>query len=744
MGELGLFAITATAGLIALFAIAYRRRTPQRPSRAPAFPAAAARTRSVSGDTEQAARPATMARQSIMPPPAALVDNVAGAVVLHREHVLYANPAAATLRGMRQQDLIGQTAVSLFVPDDRGQAADMHRRRLRGDETPPSYSLHMLNRAGEAVPVLCTDTLVEHDGAPALLTTAFDIGHVVKASMVFAAAGQRALATLGSMGDGVVNADSDGRLVFINPAARVLMGLNESTEEAWQGKRLTDLVSLVDEADRKPLSDPIARSLDEGRAVNLGRPALLITAAGEEHAIELRVSPLLAKDGDCQGVVAVLHDVTELRGIARQMSYQASHDALTGLLNRREFERRLSDALVTAPEAVPGHVLCYLDLDRFKAVNDTCGHVAGDHLLRQLAALIREKVRDSDSVARLGGDEFGLLLSGCPLDKARQIADDVCNGVEAHRFVWRDKIFQVSVSIGLVEIGGHSGSVEDALSAADSACYVAKQRGRSRVHVYSSKDEAQARHSGEIAWLQLLQNALKDDQFSLVAQPIVAAASSERGGPACEVLLRLRDRQGVEVSPSAFGESAARYQLMPRIDRWVLRRTLSAIESGALSLPPGRRCTLNLSGQTMGDPGFLEFVVDCFDELGVGGEQLCFEVTESAVITNLTHARRFIDVLHGLNCHFALDDFGSGMGSFANLKNLHMDYIKIDGSFTRNLGEDAVNQAMVGAMVKLARSLGIRVVAEQVESQSSLDAVRRMGIDFVQGHVIGEPAPVRR
>ncbi|MBT8144015.1 MAG: EAL domain-containing protein, partial [Gammaproteobacteria bacterium] len=659
--------------------------------------------------------------------------------IVHRETILHANSRAASIRGLRQCDLVGRSVLALFCDEDHERVTELFARRLAGDSGASEYPLRMQTRDGKAVWMTCTDAVVDFAGQPALLTTAIEAPQPGAATHASAGPDGQEQLTLNSIADGIVTTDSAGGITYANSAALATIGVDAQNAT---GRTLAQLVSLMDETDRKPMRDPVARCLSERRRVSLGRTAVLLAATGDEHSIELSVAPLQVGDAPPHGTVIVLRDVTEQRGIARQMSYQASHDALTGLLNRREFERRLGIALHGITQTSSQQVICYLDLDRFKVVNDTCGHVAGDHLLRQLAGLIREKVRDSDTVARLGGDEFGMLLSGCPLEKARQIADDVCNVVEDHRFVWRDKVFSVSVSIGLVELGPQSGNVEDAMSAADSACYVAKQRGRSRVHVYSSKDEATARHRGEIAWLQRLQRALKDDAFILFSQPIVATGDSDRGGPACEVLLRLRDEHGGEIGPGQFGEAAQRYHLMPHIDRWVINATLTAIAAGGIRLPANRRCTVNLSGQTLSDPQFLEYVVECLDESAVDPRQLCFEVTETAVISNLAHAKRFIDVLHGLGCHFALDDFGCGMGSFANLKNLHMDYIKIDGSFTRNLGEDAINQAMVAAMVKLARSLGIRVVAEEVENQSALDAVRRIGVDFVQGHVIGRPGPL--
>jgi len=375
-------------------------------------------------------------------------------------------------------------------------------------------------------------------------------------------------------------------------------------------------------------------------------------------------------------------------------------------------------------------------------VNDTCGHMAGDNLLREIAALLKRRVRDSDTVARVGGDEFAMLLAGCPLDKARQISEDVCQAVADYHFAWQNQMFDIGVSIGLVEVGQESGSADSVLSAADSACYVAKQQGRGRIHVYSARDEVLARERGEIQWLQRLQRALKENQFELYVQSIVAVGGSGQRGPAAEVLLRMRDESGKSILPAHFLSSAERYQLMSHIDRWVVQAALTAIASGAPQLPNGRTCSINLSAQTLGDEDFLEFVVDVLDHTGVLPEKICFEVPESAIVHQLDHAQRFINVLHGIGCHFALDDFGSGIGSFANLKHLALDYLKIDGMYTRDLESDGVNREMVAAMIKLARTLDFQVVAEQVEDQASFEALRLLGVDFVQGFVIEKPHPL--
>ena len=490
------------------------------------------------------------------------------------------------------------------------------------------------------------------------------------------------------------------------------------------------------------LADPVRQALTSGSAVNLSRRAMLLSRGnGNERSIELSASPVRNAAKELVGAVVMLHDISELRGLARQMSYQATHDALTGLVNRREFERRLEEAIGSGHRGDGQHVLCYLDLDRFKLVNDTSGHLAGDSMLREVAKLLRDAVRDSDTVGRLGGDEFGTLLIGCPLEKARQIADDLCRAVNDYRFVWKDKIFNIGVSVGLVEISRESGTIEELLAAADTACYVAKKQGSGRVVVYSARDEAHARHTGEIQWLQRLQGALKDNRFHLYQQMIVPA-HEESGGPAMEVLVRLQDENGKELAPADFMRAAERYRLMGLIDRWVVQTTLAALGRGALALPEGRSVAINISGQTLGDTQFLEFVVECFDSTGAVPTQVCFEITESAVIANLDHARRFVGVLHGMGCQFALDDFGSGVGSFSNLKTLPLDYLKIDGSFMRNLARDSVNQAMVTAMIKLARTLNFKVIAEQVEDSAAVEAARLIGVDFLQGYAIGRPQPL--
>ncbi len=674
---------------------------------------------------------------------AQLGERVHEAVLVHREVILYANRQFAALVGADRADLAGRRLGDLVAPEYAELVHENIRRRLAGEPAAERYEVEVPGRDGQITRLEITSARVDYGGAGALLVTGVEIlpTQTVEALRVKAQGDSTAyLLALNSLAEAVIATDIEGRITYLNPAAERLVAV-PATEAA--GKTLEEVVGLVDETDRRLLSDPVRQALTTGAAVTLGRRALLISHADAgERSIELSATPMRDAAGQQVGAVVLLHDVSEQRGLARQMSYQATHDALTGLVNRREFERRLEEAVESGHRGDGQHVLCYLDLDRFKVVNDTSGHLAGDSMLRELAKLLRDAVRDSDTVGRLGGDEFGMLLVGCPLEKARQIADDVCRSVSDHRFVWRDRIFNIGVSVGLVEISRESGTLEELLTAADSACYVAKKQGSGRVAVYSARDEAMARHTGEIQWLQKLQGALKENRFQLFHQLIVPAYGTDGGGPAMEVLVRLQDEDGHQVPPAEFVRAAERYRLMGLVDRWVVQTTLAALGRGAIPVPADRCVAINISGQTLADSQFLEFVVECLDSTGVNPPQVCFEISETAVVANLEHARRFVGVLHGMGCQFALDDFGSGVGSFSNLKSLPMDYLKIDGSFIRNLGRDSVNQAMVTAMIKLARTLNFKVIAEQVEDSAALDAARRMGVDFVQGYAISRPQPL--
>ncbi len=658
-------------------------------------------------------------------------------VVIHDEKILLPNESAASLVGLDPAQLVGREIADLVKPAYRALFKKTVAKRLAGENAPRRIEIQLINGDQTGLWVEAQSSNIEYHGRRAILTVARDVSHRKSLEVSLSRSKRQAQYTLESISEGVITTDNDGRIDYMNLSAETLLGTNRDDAA---GHRVGELFALVDDADRRPLGDPVERCLAMRRRVNMGRRAVMISIDGEiEHSVEITASPVRGPGNSISGTVVVFHDVGELRGLTRKMSYQATHDALTGLVNRREFERRLDEAMDSAHAEEAVHMLFYMDLDRFKAVNDTCGHLAGDNMLREVAALIKNEVRDSDFVGRLGGDEFGSLLIGCPIEKARQIATDICNAVANYRFVWKDKIFNIGISIGLVEISHASGTLQDVMSAADSACYMAKQQGRGQVHIYSARDEAVARERGDIQWLRQLQTALHEDGFSLAVQPIIAMTGKADSGPSAEVLIRLTDGSGQSTDSAEFLRPAERYQMMPQIDRWVINTTLGAIASGKIKLSARRSCAINLSSQTLGDEAFLGFVVDSLDRTGVAPTAVCFEVTEAAILSNVQHAQRFIEVLHGIGCEFSLDDFGSGLGSFSSLKHLPIDYLKIDGTYTRNLQTDLVNQEMVSAMIKLARTMQFRIVAEQVEHQEDFDWLRDSGVDFVQGYFIEAP-----
>lgn len=659
-------------------------------------------------------------------------------VIVHDEKILLANESTASLIGLDSPQLIGRDVVDLVKPAYRALFRNTISKRLAGENVPRRLEIQLINGNEAGLWVEAQSSNIDFHGRPAILTIARDVSHRKSLEVSLSRSKRQAQYTLESIAEGVITTDNDGLIDYMNQSAETLIGTNRDDAA---GHRVGELFTLVDDADRRPLGDPVERCLAMRRRVNMGRRAVMVTSDGEqEHSVEITASPIRGPGSSISGTVVVFHDVGEIRGLTQKMSYQATHDPLTGLINRREFERRLDEAMDDAHAEEAVHMLFYMDLDRFKAVNDSCGHLAGDNMLREVAALIKEQVRDSDFVGRLGGDEFGALLIGCPIDKARQIASDICNAIADYRFVWKDKIFNIGISIGLVEISHVSGTLQDVMSAADSACYVAKQEGRGKVHVYSARDEAVARERGDIQWLRALQAALHEDRFILAVQPIIAMSGGVDSGPAVEVLIRLPDGHGRTADTAQFLRPAERYQLMPQIDRWVVNAVLTAIVSGEIKIASGRSCAINLSGQTLGDESFLGFVVEALDTTGVAPSMICFEVTEAAILSNVQHAQRFIEVLHGIGCEFSLDDFGSGMGSFSSLKHLPIDYLKIDGTYTRNLQSDLVNQEMVSAMIRLARTMEFRVVAEEVEHQEDFDWLRDVGVDFVQGHFVESPA----
>ena len=543
---------------------------------------------------------------------------------------------------------------------------------------------------------------------------------------------ERAHITLNSIGDGVVTLNVQGCVEFINPYAEQMMGCSL---ESVQNQPLSDYLQFADAETHVPLENPVGKCLDEEEVIVYSDHIHAIRNDGTRFAVKLTISPMHNQSRQIIGVVIVMHDVSEMWKMAQQLSYQASHDALTGLINRREFDRQLDQAFENSKKTGIQHTLCYMDLDQFKIVNDTCGHIAGDKLLKQLSQIMVDIVREQDIFARLGGDEFGLLLSGCPLGRAENIVEKIRKVVEDFRFVWQEKSFELGMSIGMVPITIDSINVTELLSEADAACYVAKEQGRNRIHKFQHGDTGLVKHKNEMQWVNRIQQALDENRLTVYCQSIQPVSTDERHYS--EILVRMLDENGDVILPGAFIPAAERYRLMTKIDLWVIQKVFSMYESYQYS---DTYFTINLSGQTVGDEATLQFILDSIIKFKVDASRFCFEITETAAVANLDSARIFIDRLHEVGCQFALDDFGSGLSSFAYLKNLNVDYLKIDGSFVRDIAHDPVDYAMVSSINKIGHLMGIKTVAEFVEDGEILQRLKDIGVDYVQGYYIDRPS----
>lgn len=469
----------------------------------------------------------------------------------------------------------------------------------------------------------------------------------------------------------------------------------------------------------------------------------IILHRGNETPIWVSLNTKLIELQGEQVMCSVMLDVTEARELSNQLSYQATYDDLTGLVNRREFEDRLQEVIEIAHERGAQSALCYLDLDQFKIINDTCGHMAGDELLKQLSQLLSRCIRRDDTLARLGGDEFAILLENCPLKNAEKVANKVRQAIQDFRFQWHDNTFNISVSIGLAPIVQDGESITDVLRQADAACYAAKDAGRNRVHVFSFNDEKLAQRHGEMQWVSRINSALNDARLELWIQKISPAKEIKKSCGHFEVLLRMRDEDGSLIYPGAFLPAAERYDLATRLDHWVVNEIFEWFNQNPDELEKLNICSINLSGQTLGDEDFLNHLIDRFQFFRIPPQKVCFEITETAAIANLAHATHFMKSLKSLGCSFALDDFGSGLSSFAYLKNLPVDYVKIDGFFVKDITSDAVDLAMVKAINDMAHAMGKMTIAEFVENGDILRELLKLGIDYVQGYGIARPTPLR-
>jgi diguanylate cyclase (GGDEF)-like protein/PAS domain S-box-containing protein len=630
-----------------------------------------------------------------------------------------------------QEDVAAQNELLEAYSRMARMQSEGKRRALEEEERSLSTALRTLGAFGLLAMLL--------GSAIAVLVTR----RTVKAEGELLQQKERAKVTLHSIADAVITADAAANVEYLNPVAEYLTGW--SLEEA-QGRALQDVFRVVSEITHAPFRHPAYDLQHDERAVGLDSHTLLVSRDGREFAIEDSVAPIRGDNGETVGAVLVFHDVTEARSMARQLSWQAGHDPLTGLLNRREFESRLKTLLVSAKGESRRHALLYIDLDQFKVVNDTCGHMAGDELLRQLTVVLQESMHELMLLARLGGDEFGVLLEDCSLDSAQAVAERLLESVQGFRFVWEDKVFTVGTSIGLVAVDEDSRDIATLLSAADAACYTAKNKGRNRIQVFRHNDVELVQFHGEMEWVARITKGFEEGRLRIFFQYIKPVGRHAEEGEHYEILLRMEGEDGELIPPGAFIPAAERYNLMPSLDRWVIRRTFETYRAFAVGEP--ERCldtiSINISGTSLVDEYFLEFVRDHFRLYEVPPCVVCFEITETAAIANLQNATRFIRELRALGCRFALDDFGSGMSSFAYLKSLDVDYLKIDGAFVRDMVNDSVDYAMVEAINRVGHVMGLQTIAEFVETDAILDKLEELGVDFAQGYAIHKPAPFVR
>ncbi len=552
---------------------------------------------------------------------------------------------------------------------------------------------------------------------------------------------ERAQVTLESIGDAVITTDIYGKIDYINAVAENLTGW--SHEEA-AGQQVEHVFRIINEITRENSVNPVERCINEGRIVELANHTVLICKDGSEIAIEDSAAPIRNQAGELIGVVMVFHDVTESRKLSQQLIYQARHDALTGLINRREFEERLEHAIEQARVNHYDHALLYMDLDQFKVVNDTCGHAAGDELLRQITSLLQSQMRKHDTLARLGGDEFAVLLEYCGSDEANNVAESLCEAVESYRFTWEGNSFVVGVSIGLVPINKNSGSLGVVMSIADSACYAAKEAGRNRIHSYVEDDTTVAQRHGEMRWVSRITQGLEENNFTLYRQDILSIGKHTTDGDHYEVLIRMKDGEGALAMPNSFLPAAERYNLMPKLDRWVIRTIFEWLSNATDELEALAMCSINLSGHSVGDDKFLQYTINLFEKYNIPPGKICFEITETATIVNLTSATRFIRALKKKGCRFALDDFGSGMSSFLYLKNLPVDFLKIDGGFVKDITHDPMDLALVRSINDIGHVVGMKTIAEFVESEDVLRKLKVLGVDYAQGYHFGQPRELIR
>lgn len=546
--------------------------------------------------------------------------------------------------------------------------------------------------------------------------------------------------TLNSIADGIITTDASGRIIHMNASAEKLTGY---TEKNIAGLNCSVYIKLIDEFNNTPIDNPIERAIKEKCTINNISNCLLVSKDNSTIAIKESIAPIFNSLNEVLGTVIVIHDINKERIYRLQLAHQATHDKLTGLYNRFAFEEKLRDILKNNNNLARHYAMVYIDLDDFKVVNDTCGHAAGDELLKQISIIMPRHLHVENIFARLGGDEFGVLIKDTSTQAAQNICDILLKQVRTFRFNWQKKTFNIGASFGLFVFSTKSQSIDNIMSIADIACYTAKENGRNRVHTYSPNDKELLGRRSELNWVNKISQSIEDDRLVLYSQAIASSKNPNGEIKHVEVLLRMLDDNNKLVHPAPLISAAERYHMMPKIDRWVISKIFEYYENGDLNLYDGDfTIAINLSGISLADNQLLPFIENLLRQSSFPAKCICFEITETAAISNMAIAMNFINKMRQLGCKFAIDDFGSGVSSLAYLKNLPVDYVKIDGCFVRDMDNDPIDYAMVESIHKLVTLNGKKTIAEYVESKEIMDNLIKIGVDFLQGYAISKPVPL--
>jgi len=652
------------------------------------------------------------------------------------------NLEAERFLGWSEGELLGEP-MSRFFPTRFHRLLGYHESNGGSPGTSTNggtISCFARRRDGSEFPVELARRRLGNGNETKSLVTLRDLTQWRRAQETRSRSNEQARDTLASIGDAVITTDPNGSITYLNPVAERMTGW--AMDEAL-GQSLDAVLPLISEASRQPVANTAARCLAEGRSIDLEEGVLLLRRDGTEIPIGDSAAPVKDRLGGTIGVVIVIQDESEKRRVGHRLSYEATHDVLTGLINRREFERRLTRVVGDLAGGAAEHVLLCLDLDRFKLINDSCGHDAGDELLRSLGPLLSRHMRKRDTLARIGGDEFGVLLENCPLVEAERIAESLRLEVEQFRLEWAGKSFAIGASIGLIAVSAESGGIEAVLRAADAACYTAKDGGGNRVHIERGQDSL-GMSQGVARRVTRLARAVDEGHFQLYAQPIVSLQPEHSDRPRFEILLRLPDGKGQIQAAADFLPQAERYNLMPAIDRWVIRETIAQLgqwhrEHPGSELPV---CSINLSASALAGESLVPHLEQQLARYGIPPDTLCFEITESAALSNLARTLRFLTQIRAAGCAVALEDFGNGMSSFTYLKTLPVDFLKISGHFVGGVLEDPMYGSIVSAVNQIGESMGIFSIAKQVGNAEILRKLRSLGIGYAQGRALTPPVPL--